>query len=144
MIRSRNPRIDVADLERRIDAELQQEPGVHADERLARLAAAIHARAIEAQLDRAEERSTPRSHWPADVRLPAVVSPGMRQLILRVLALAFRDQHQANAALIRSQREMLALVQTLLERVDVLEARLEAERAAARAIRIAQRRSEDA
>ena len=41
------------------------------------------------------------------------------------MSLAFRDQYEANNALIRSQREMLALVQTLLERIDTLEARLE-------------------
>jgi hypothetical protein len=68
----------------------------------------------------------------------------MRRFALRFLALAFRDQHQANAALIRSQREMLALVQTLLERIEALEARLESDRAAARAVRMAQRRGEDA
>ena len=143
MIRTRNPRIDVADLERRIDAELSRDAGMRGDERLARLAAAVHARMIEAQLERAEERSVPRTQWPNDVRVPGIVSPSMRNLILRALSLAFRDQHQVNAALIRSQRETLALVQTLIERVDVLETRLESERAAARALRIAQRRSED-
>jgi hypothetical protein len=143
VIRTRNPRIDVAELERRIEEEVAREPGTHGDERLARLAATVHARSIEAQLDRAEERSTPRTHWPADVRLPALVSPAMRKLILRVLSLAFRDQHQVNAALIQSQRETLALVQTLLERIDVLEGRLEAERASARALLIAKRKSEE-
>jgi hypothetical protein len=63
----------------------------------------------------------------------------LKRAVLRVLALAFRDQHEANAALIRSQRELLALVQSLAERVDALEARLEDERAAARAQRLAQR-----
>jgi hypothetical protein len=144
VIRARNPRIDVAELERRIDEELAREPGSNSDERLARLAVAVHARVIEAQLDRAEERSVPRAQWPADVRAPAFVSPAMRRFALRFLALAFRDQHQANAALIRSQREMLALVQTLLERIEALEARLESDRAAARAVRMAQRRGEDA
>jgi hypothetical protein len=143
MIRTRNPRIDVADLERRIDEELAREPGMRGNERLSRLAAAVHARTIEAQLDRAEERSTPRSHWPADVRVPALVSPAVRRLILRLLSLAFRDQHQVNASLIRAQRESLALVHTLLERIDALEGRLEAERAAARAARLAQRRGGD-
>jgi hypothetical protein len=144
MIRTRNPRIDVAELEKRIDAELAGEAGVHGDDRLARLAATVHARSIEAQLDRAEERSAPRTHWPADVRMPALVSPAMRKLILRVLSLAFRDQHQVNAALIQSQREALALVQTLLERIDVLEMRLESERASARALLIAQRKGDEA
>ncbi len=144
MIRTRNPRIDVADLERRIDEELAREPGASGDDRLTRLAAAVHARTIEAQLDRAEERSVPRTEWPAEVRVPSVVSPAVRRLILRVLSLAFRDQHQVNAALIRSQRETLALVRTLLERIEVLEARLESERASARAARIAQRRHGDA
>ncbi len=143
MIRTRNPRIDVGELERRIHEELAREPGVRGDERLSRLAAAVHARTIEAQLDRAEERSVPRAQWPPDVRVPAVVSPGIRALVLRALALVFRDQHQVNAALIRAQRESLALIQTLLERIDVLEARLEAERAAARVARIAQRRSDE-
>jgi hypothetical protein len=144
MIRSRNPRIDVADLERRIDEELAREPGAHGDERLARLAATVHARTIEAQLERAEERSAPRTQWPPDVRIPAFVSPGVQRLILRVLSLAFRDQQQVNAALIHAQREMLSLVHTLLERIDDLELRLESERAAARAARMAQRTGEDA
>ncbi len=143
MIRTRNPRIDVAELERRIDEELAREPGAHGDERLARLAVAVHARTIEAQLESAELRSVPRTEWPPEVRVPGVISPAIRRLILRILSLAFRDQHQVNAALIRSQRETLALVQTLLERIDVLESRLESERANARALRIAKRRAED-
>jgi hypothetical protein len=146
MIRSRNPRIDVADLERRIDEELARDPNApDGDERLARLAATVHARAIEAQLNFAEQRSTPRTAWPADVRLPLVSSSGrLKALILRVMSLAFRDQYEANNALIRSQRELLMLVQTLIERVDTLEERLEIERATTRAQRIAERRAEDA
>ena len=144
MIRTRNPRIDVAELERRIDEELERDPTGRGDERLTRLAAAVHVRTIESQLDRAEERSAPRTRWPDDVRLPLVgSSPALQRVVLRMLSLAFRDQHHANAALIRSQRETLALVQTLLERIDALESRLESERAAARAQRIAQRRGED-
>jgi hypothetical protein len=144
MIRSRNPRIDVADLERRIDEELAREPGARSDERLGRLAAAVHARTIEAQLDLAEQKSVPRTQWPADLQLPLVgASKRLQEFVLRALSLAFRDQHHANAALIRSQRETLALVQTLLDRIDVLEERLEAERAAARAAIVAQRLGED-
>ena len=141
MIRSRNPRIDVDDLERRIDAELARDvdaPG--GDERLVRLAATVHARAIESQLNFAEQRSTARTAWPVDVRLPLVSgSRRLKSAILGMMSLAFRDQYEANNALIRAQRETLALVQTLLERIDILEARLEAERAATRAQRIAQR-----
>lgn len=146
MIRSRNPRIDIGDLERRIDEELARDPNApDGDERLARLAATVHARAIEAQLNFAEQRSTPRTAWPIDLRVPLVSSSDyLKRLVLRVMSLAFRDQYEANNALIRSQRELLALVQTLLERVDSLEGRLEVERATTRAQRIAQRRSGDA
>lgn len=145
MIRSRNPRIDLDDLERRIDEELARDPNApDGDERLARLAATVHARAIEAQLNFAEQRSTPRSVWPIDLRVPFISSSeSLKKLVLRGMSLAFRDQYEANNALIRSQRELLALVQTLLERVDSLEARLEVERATTRAQRIAQRRSDD-
>jgi hypothetical protein len=143
MIRTRNPHIDVVELERRIDEALAAEPGSRGNERLARLAAAVHARTIEAQLERAEERSAPRSHWPADIRTPALVSPALRRLVLRILSLAFRDQHQVNAALIRSQRETLALVQTLLDRIDTLETHLDSERATARALRIARRKNDE-
>jgi hypothetical protein len=144
MIRSRNPRIDLDDLERRIDEELARDPNApDGDERLARLAATVHARAIEAQLNFAEQRSTPRSVWPIDLRVPFISSSeSLKKLVLRGMSLAFRDQYEANNALIRSQRELLALVQTLLERVDSLEARLEVERATTRAQRIAQRRSD--
>jgi hypothetical protein len=146
MIRSRNPRIDVEDIERRIEAELAREPDTPgADERLVRLAATVHARAIEAQLNFAEQRSTPRDAWPVDLRVPLISSSErLKRAVLSLMSLAFRDQYEANNALIRSQREMLALVQTLLERIETLEARLEAERATTRAQRIAQRKAEDA
>ena len=146
MIRSRNPRIDIDDLERRIDEELARDPDAAAgDKRLVRLAATVHARAIEAQLNFAEQRSTPRNTWPIDLRVPLISSSErLKRAVLRIMSLAFRDQYEANNALIRSQREMLALVQTLAERVETLEERLEVERAATRAQRIAQRRLEDA
>ena len=145
MIRSRNPRIDVDELERRIDAELARDPDAPSgDERLARLAATVHARAIESQLNFAEQRSMPRSAWPVDLRVPFVSSSErLKRAVLSIMSLAFRDQYEANNALIRSQREMLALVQTLLDRIDSLEARLESERATTRAQRIAQRQVED-
>jgi hypothetical protein len=146
VIRSRNPRLDVDDLERRIEVELARDPDAPGgDERLARLAATVHARAIEAQLNFAEQRSTPRANWPIDLRIPFVSSSErLKKAILAMMSLAFRDQYEANNALIRSQREMLALVQTLLDRLDILEARLEAERATTRAQRIAQRQSGEA
>jgi hypothetical protein len=145
MIRSRNPRLDVDELERRIDAELARDPDPDAvagaaDERLARLAATVHARAIEAQLNFAEQRSIARTVWPVDLRLPLISSSErLKKAVLSIMSLAFRDQYEANNALIRSQRELLALVQTLIERIDTLEARLETERVTTRAQRIAQR-----
>ncbi len=142
-MRSGNPRIDAAALEARIDDELARDPQAGSDERLVRLSATVHARTIESELQAAEARSTPRTLWPADLRLPLVSSERIKRAILRVMALAFRDQHEANAALIRSQREMLALVHTLIERLDFLEAQLDAERAAARAQRIASRQNEE-
>jgi hypothetical protein len=144
MIHSRNSRLDTADLERRIDEELSRDPDAGSNDRLTRLAAAVHARTIESQLERAEERSTPRTVWPEELRIPFVsTSPLLRRLILKLMSLGFRDQHMVNAALIRSQREVLALVKTLLDRIEVLEARLEAERAAARAQRMTDRKAEE-
>jgi hypothetical protein len=140
---SRNPRIDVDALAARIDDELGRDPAA-GGERLARMAATVHARAIEAQLELAERLSLPRTAWPEGVRVPLVSSSGfLKKAALRALALAFRDQHEANAALIRSQRELLALVHTLLERLDAVEARLESERAAARAQTLAGRAPEE-
>jgi hypothetical protein len=146
MIRSRNPRIDVDDLEKRIDEELARDPdSTNGDERLTRLAATVHARAIEAQLNFAEQRSTARTTWPVDLRVPFILSSErLKRAVLRMMSMAFRDQYEANNALIRAQREQLALVQSLLDRIDMLEARLEAERATTRAQRIALRRSEEA
>ena len=145
MIRSRNPRIDVEEIERRIDEELARDPDApDGDERLVRLAATVHARAIEAQLNFAEQRSTPRVTWPIDLHVPLISSSArLKNAVLRIMSLAFRDQYEANNALIRSQRELLALVATVVERVETLESRLEAERATTRAQRIAQRRTED-
>jgi hypothetical protein len=144
-MRSRNPRLDLGALARDVDAEVARDPQAGEDEeRLARLAATVHARTIEAQLSVAEERSAPRAVWPPDLRVPLVSSSAfLKRAVLRVMALAFRDQHEANAALIRSQRELLTLVQSLAERVDALEARLEDERAAARAQRLAEREPDE-
>ena len=91
----------------------------------------------------AEERSEPRTEWPADVKLFGLRHAKLRGFILRLMALAFRDQHEVNAHLIRAQRESLALVHGLLDRVETLEAQLDAERAAARAARLAQRNNAD-
>jgi hypothetical protein len=140
MIRSRVPGLDAAELERRVAQELARDPDAAGDERLARMAATVHARAIEAQLNFAEQRSTPRTAWPPDLRLPLISSSErLKKAVLRLMSLAFRDQYEANNALIRSQRELLALVQTLLDRIDALEVRLEAERVTTRAKRIADR-----
>jgi hypothetical protein len=139
MIRSRNPRIDVAALEAEVADELAREPQAGANERLTRLAAAVHIRSIEHALDNAEQRSEPRTEWPADVRVFGLQHPKLRRFVLKLMALAFRDQHDANAQLIRAQRETLALVHGLLERIEALEVQLEGERAATRAQRRAQR-----
>lgn len=139
MIRSRNPKVDVAALEEKIAAELASDPQAAADGRIMRLTATVQLRTIENALDRAEERSAARTSWPADVGGPLTGSPLLQRLILRIVALLFRDQHDVNVHLIRAQRESLVLAHSLLERIDVLESRLEAERASARADRLARR-----
>nr|QOL00465.1 hypothetical protein [uncultured organism] len=144
MIRSRNTKIDLADLESQIAEELERDPQARTTERLARLAAAVHVRTIENALERAEERSAPRTAWPADIRLfPIHVSPGLQRLVLRAMGLAFRDQYEVNAELIRAQRETIALVDGLIERVERLEAQLDAERAALRSELMARRNAAD-
>jgi len=144
MIRSRNPKVDVAALEEQIAEELERDPQARSSDRLARLAAAVHVRTIENALEHAEERSTPRTVWPAEIRLfPVHVSPALQRFVLRVLSLAFRDQYEVNAHLIRAQRETIALVDGLIERIDRLEAQLESERAALRAERMARRNAPD-
>jgi hypothetical protein len=144
VIRSRNPKIDLAALEAQIAEELERDPQARSTERLARLAASVHLHTIENALERAEERSTPRSAWPADLRMfPFHVSPALQRFVLRAVGLVFRDQHEVNAHVIRAQREQVALIASLLERVDQLETQLESERAAARAERMAHRNGPD-
>jgi hypothetical protein len=140
MIRSRNPKIDVAALEEKIAAELAANPEARSNHRLVRLTAAVHLRTIENTLERAEERSVARTQWPPEIdSFPFRGNITLQRLILRLAALLFRDQHEVNHQLIRAQREALGLVHGLLERIDELESRLEAERATARAERIARR-----
>jgi hypothetical protein len=141
MIRSRNPKIDIPALEARIAQELERDPQLAGDERLSRLAAAVHVRTVENALALAEQRSVPRTEWPAEMQtFPFRGNTGLQRLALRIVSLVFRDQHGVNAQLIRSQREMLGLLHSLVDRVENLESRLEAERSAARAERIARRR----
>ncbi len=123
MIRSRNAKIDVAALEAQIAEELERDPQTRSTERLARLAASVHVRTIENALEHASRR--------------------LQRLVLRVMALAFRDQYEVNAHLIRAQRETIALVDGLIERIDRLEAQLESERAALRSELMARRNAAD-
>ena len=140
MIRSRNPQIDVAAIEAQIAEELERDPQTRSSERLARLAGVVHIRTIESALERAEERSVQRTTWPADLRIfPIHASPSLQRWVLRIVGLLFRDQYEVNAHLIRSQREMVALVESQFERIERLEAQIESERAAMRAERMARR-----
>jgi hypothetical protein len=140
MIRSRNPKLDLAELEAKIAAELAAGPQAGSNHRLARLAAAVHVRTIESIIEQAEVRSVARTEWPAEMRVfPFAGNIALQRFALRLVALVFRDQQEVNAQLIRAQREMLALVHGLLDRVEDLESRLESERATARAERIAKR-----
>ena len=144
MIRSRNPKIDVPALEEKIAADLAAEPQVRSNHRLIRLTAAVHLRTIENALERAEERSVARTQWPPEIdAFPFRGNGALQRLILRLVALLFRDQQDVNHQLIRAQRESLGLVHGLLERIDELELRLESERATARAERIARRHESD-
>ena len=144
MIRSRNPKIDVAALEEKIAADLAADPQVGSNHRLIRLTAAVHLRTIENALERAEERSVARTEWPPEIdAFPFRGNGPLQRLILRLVALLFRDQQDVNHQLIRAQREAVGLVHGLLERIDELELRLESERATARAERIARRRDSD-
>jgi hypothetical protein len=140
MIRSQNPKIDVAKIEAQVAEELERDPQTRSSERLARLAGVVHIRTIENALERAEERSVTRTNWPADLRLfPIDASPSLQRFVLRIVGLLFRDQHEVNAHLVRAQREMVALVENQLERIERLEAQLESERAAVREERMARR-----
>lgn len=108
-IHSNNPRIDIEALRKRVADEMQN-PGAPT-----RLALELHLQTIEESLRIAEERSVPRTSWPENLSVfPFSISASLRAFALRVLALATRDQQEVNAALIRSQRETLAIVRELL------------------------------
>lgn len=110
-IRSNNPRIDIEALRARIAEEMSKPEGS------ANLAVQLelHLQSIEEALRIAEERSTPRTTWPENLNVfPFTLSPKLRELALKMLGLAMRDQQEVNAALIRSQRETIALIKELL------------------------------
>lgn len=84
--------------------------------RVSKLALELHLQAVEQALAAAEKRSVPRTTWPENLTMfPFSMSRKLREFALRVLGLAMRDQQEVNAELIRSQRETLALVRTLLQ-----------------------------
>lgn len=87
--------------------------------RVTKLALELHLQTIEQALQIAQERSVPRTTWPENLKLfPFSVSPKLREFALRILGLALRDQQEVNAALIRSQRETVELLQALLRHLD--------------------------
>jgi hypothetical protein len=114
MMRTKNPRIDIALLRERVADEI-----IHADAEVdmnqSARALNLHLEAIEHALKLAEERSVPRTVWPDNLKLfPFSISPWLRTVALRILSLAMRDQQEVNAALIRSQRETLTLIHAVL------------------------------
>ena len=115
MIRSNNPRIDVAALQQRVDEEVKSMSEPQSSPRITKLALELHLQTIEQALAFAEERSAPRTSWPENLQMfPFSASRRLREFALRVLGLAMRDQQEVNAALIRSQRETIALLKALL------------------------------
>lgn len=116
MIRSNNPRIDVEALQKRIDEEVASMSEPQSSPRISKLALELHLQTIEQALAFAEERSAPRTSWPENLQMfPFTASRRLREFALRVLGLALRDQQEVNAALIRSQRETIALLKALLQ-----------------------------
>jgi hypothetical protein len=115
MIRSNNPKIDVEALRARVAEEKGRMSEPAGNPSISKLALELHLQAVEQALAAAEERSVPRTTWPENLRMfPFSASSKLRAFALRVLGLAMRDQQEVNAALIRSQRETLALLKTLL------------------------------
>lgn len=115
MIRSNNPRIDIEALRARVAEEKSRMSEPAGSPRVSKLALELHLQAVEQALAAAEERSVPRTTWPENLRMfPFSASQKLREFALRVLGLAMRDQQEVNAALIRSQRETLALLKALL------------------------------
>ena len=115
MIRSNNPRIDVEALRARVGEEVKRVSDPESSPRVSKLSLELHLQAIEQALQFAEERSAPRTSWPENLQMfPFSASRKLREFALRVLGLAMRDQQEVNAALIRSQRETLAMVRSLL------------------------------
>ena len=114
-IESNNPRIDIEALRKRVAEEVANLQGPAKSTRVIKLALELHLQSIEDALRVAEERSAPRTTWPENLNVfPFSLSPKMREFALKILALATRDQQEVNAALIRSQRETIAIINELL------------------------------
>jgi hypothetical protein len=106
-------------LSERVAEEVNRMSEPSSSPRVSKHALELHLKAIEEALAAAEERSVPRTVWPENLQMfPFTMSAGLRAFALRVLGLAMRDQQEVNAALIRSQRETLALVRSLLNQID--------------------------
>lgn len=115
MIWSNNPRIDIEALRARIKEEIGNIDTPEASMRVTKLALELHVQSIEEALQVAEQRSVPRTTWPENLNVfPFTLSPKLRELALKMLGLAMRDQQEVNAALIRSQRETIEIVKELL------------------------------
>ena len=118
MMRSKNPKIDIEALRARVAEEAKSMGEPQGTSRESKLALELHLQTIEHALAAAEERSAPRTTWPENLQMfPFSASRRLRDFALRVLGLALRDQQEVNAALIRSQRETLALVRSLMQQL---------------------------
>jgi hypothetical protein len=118
VIRSKNPRIDIEALRALVAEEAAHMSDPAGSPRISKLAVELHLQTVEQALAAAEERSVPRTSWPENLQIfPFSASRRLRALALRILGLAMRDQQEVNAALIRSQRETIALIRALLNQL---------------------------
>ena len=124
MLEFNNPAIDVDDLMSRIQQEVSKrgvgfEPLVlDGDGSQAHPLASI-----EALLNTAHAKAEVRRKWSGQLNVfPFNRSVRLQRFALRILGYLFKDQRHVNFSLVQAQRESLAVMRSLLQRVALLEA----------------------
>ena len=123
MIERNNPRIDVDDLMVRVHEEIARRQRALESPAAGPDLLAYSIERLESVIEIAQAKAEVRGQWPGTLGFPFDAAP-LRPLLLRLLALVFRDQRHVNVALIAALRESTGLNRQLLDRVGALESTL--------------------
>jgi len=112
-------------LRARVD-QLRHQPIAEVSINALSVRSSVFINSIEAYVNIADQKLQIRTHWPSNIGSTFPFNIGrVRDLSLKLLAFAFKDQRHVNAAVVAALREQISLNRHLIEQVQLLRTEIE-------------------